>query len=95
METPISDEAISTFDAFTAQVRSRLDRGRQDYGDSSFDRPLGDVLRELSEEALDIAGWGFIVWARIERLKRTLDRIETLSTVRDTASELGVGEANL
>ena len=77
--TPLSDEAISFFPDFVRAVHNRLDRGRQDYGDSSFTRPLPEVLDELAQEALDIAGWGFVAWTRIRKLADTLTRLESAS----------------
>ncbi len=67
--SPLSDEALDTqFPDFIRQVRGRLDQGRREYGDSSLQRSPADLLGELAEECLDIAGWGFILWARIERI---------------------------
>ena len=50
----------------------RLEQGAIEYGDKSFHRDPGDLLRELEEEALDFAGWGFILWYRLQRLKKDL-----------------------
>jgi hypothetical protein len=72
MDTPLSDEAIRSFDVFTSAVAGRLDRGRRDYGDSSFTRPAVEILDELSQELLDLAGWSFILWSRLQRLERSL-----------------------
>lgn len=66
-ETPMSDEAIRSFPLFTDAVSKRLDRGRRDYGDSSFTKPMEAVLDELAAECLDLAGWGFILWTRIQK----------------------------
>lgn len=93
METPLSDAAISSFPEFAAAVRSRLDRGRKDYGDVSFTRPIPELLEELAQECLDIAGWGFVLWTRAQRLLNALEL--AVPTVRDTAGELGEREANL
>ena len=65
--TPLSDDAIRSFPLFTDAVAKRLDRGRKDYGDSSFTKPMEAVLDELAAECLDLAGWGFILWTRIQK----------------------------
>lgn len=43
---------------FIARVRARLAKGRVEYNDSALTRPLLELLREMREEAEDIAGWG-------------------------------------
>ena len=58
-----------SFDDFVARVRARLELGRVAYGDRSFDRPEDELLGELQQEALDLAGWGWVLWTRIERLR--------------------------
>lgn len=55
--------------AFERALQDKLDRGYREYGDGSFDRPPGELLDELAAEALDLAGWGFVLWARIERMR--------------------------
>jgi hypothetical protein len=40
------------------QVEERLEVGQGLYGDSWADRPLSELLAEISEEALDIGAWG-------------------------------------
>lgn len=91
METPKSDAAIRAYPEFAAAVAARLDRGRTQYGDTSFIRPLPEILEELSQELLDQAGWAFVGWQRIRNLISVLESIEreNLPTVRDTAIELG------
>jgi hypothetical protein len=42
------------------QVIDRLNRGAIEYGNRSFERPLGELLDELSEEAADVGGWAAI-----------------------------------
>lgn len=45
-------------------ILARLKAGRDEYGDASFDMPTAEILREITEEAADLAGWGFILWAK-------------------------------
>lgn len=56
-------------DAFFAAVRKRLEHGDRAYGDASFLLSRGQLLNELADEALDLAGWGFVLWERIRRLE--------------------------
>ena len=55
--------------AFAVQMLRRLETGEREYGDESFTRPQSEIVEELAQEALDLAGWAFILWTRIERMK--------------------------
>jgi hypothetical protein len=54
---------------FERRMKARLDAGHHEYGDRSFAQPTTTLARELEEEALDIVGWGFILWVRIRQLE--------------------------
>ena len=69
IETPLSDVAIETqFPRFVESLRARLEVGRQEYGDRSLMRAPEELLGELAEEAMDLAGWGFMLWTRIQNV---------------------------
>jgi hypothetical protein len=51
-------DPLAAFDAFTSAVRHRLEAGSETYGDSSFSRDPAELVGELQQEALDLAGWG-------------------------------------
>ncbi len=53
---------------FEEALREKLQRGFEEYGDESFERPPGELLGELAEEALDLAGWGMMLWVRCRAL---------------------------
>lgn len=53
---------------FASCVARRLDAGRREYGDRSFSRDPRELVAELQDEALDLAGWGFILWCRLQRM---------------------------
>ena len=73
-DTPLSDAALREFPRFVAAVAERLEAGRRTYGDESHTRPLPELLGELRQEALDLAGWGFLVWQRVSALERLVRR---------------------
>jgi hypothetical protein len=54
--------------AFMEEVRLRMEKGRQAYGDRSFLRPPAELAREVEEELLDVAGWAFVLWTRVRNL---------------------------
>ena len=61
-------DPLGGWPTFAEAVRKRLEQGRATYHDESFDREPADLLQELAQEALDLAGWGFVLWARVQRL---------------------------
>jgi hypothetical protein len=75
--TPASDAAIRDgWPQFAANVRSRLEVGARAYGDASFELPAGRLAVEIEQELLDVMGWGFILWSRIQALKGKLVALE-------------------
>ena len=42
---------------------ARLEKGAQEYGDESFYKPSGELVREIEEELLDVANWSSILAA--------------------------------
>lgn len=79
----MSGDPLDHWPAFVAEVRQRLDAGRETYGDRSFDAHPAALLREVEAEALDLAGWGFVAWLRVRRLRAAIE-----------AAEAGAGEAS-
>lgn len=72
METPKSDAAMQRFPIFAEAIYARLDGGRRNYGDSSFEQPPARLAEEIRQELLDVAGWAFIMWERINELEQRL-----------------------
>lgn len=58
--------------AFAHQVAARLAQGRVTYGDRSFEADPAHLLDELQQETLDLAGWGFVLWSRLEAMRTAL-----------------------
>ncbi|MEI9940362.1 MAG: hypothetical protein WDO69_24360 [Pseudomonadota bacterium] len=65
-------DPLDAFEGFVREVRKRLDAGRAAYGDKSFARPPAELVAELQQEALDLAGWGFVLWCRLEAMRAAL-----------------------
>jgi hypothetical protein len=70
---PPALDPLAAFDDFSASVRRRLETGREAYGDRSFSADPDELLRELQQEALDLAGWGFVLFRRIEAMRAALE----------------------
>jgi hypothetical protein len=64
------------YPAFLAVVESRLDAGALEYGDRSLSAHPATLLRELAEEAADMACWGYLLHRRCQRLLVALERSE-------------------
>jgi hypothetical protein len=72
---------------FAVAVSERLERYGREHGDTFDERPVVDLLAEIGEEALDLAGWSLLARtvlgthavppASRERLDATLDAIAT------------------
>jgi len=67
---------LSAQERFFIRLKTRLDAGAREYGDRSFDRPCRDIIDEMQQEAEDIAGWGYILWSRLDALRARSDRAE-------------------
>jgi glutamate/tyrosine decarboxylase-like PLP-dependent enzyme len=60
------------FKKFVKLLDMKMTRGFYSYGDKSFSRDPKELLEEIQAETLDIAGWGMVLWQRIEDLKKKL-----------------------
>lgn len=77
MEHPVSDEKIAIdFPDYMRELAGRLRSGAETYGDGSFSRTGPELCGELSQELLDICGWGFVLWCRIQELEKKLRATE-------------------
>jgi hypothetical protein len=63
------EKIAKKFDAFVEDVRRKLYRGAEEYGDASFEMTPIKVVGELKAESHDLAGWGWI-------LDETLDSLD-------------------
>ena len=62
---------------YQRRIRLRIKQGAQEYGDTSFlSSPLA-LIEEIQQEIEDIAGWGYIMWVRLERMKRLASKLDT------------------
>ncbi len=72
---PNDGDPLNDFPAFADQCLRRLRAGRQEYGDMSFDQHPVDLIAEIQEELQDTANWSFILWRKLERIRRALDDV--------------------
>ena len=62
-------------DRFVARLRARLAAGTATYGDRSFTRPAAELVDEIQQELEAVAGWGLILWIRLERLRAAIEAL--------------------
>ena len=58
---------------FITHLRKRLNEGDIQHGNANFALPLEDIIVEIQEELADVAGWAFIGWTKLERLREKID----------------------
>lgn len=71
------NDDLTPFSRFTRDLYSRLKKGQEEYGDESYGKHPLDLIREIKEEALDIAGWGYLLYQRLERLEHKVSAVHT------------------
>jgi len=61
---------------YLGKIKSRVEDGAIEYGKESEEdidgQSFGEMMHEIEQEVLDIAGWGFLVWRKFNRLQRKL-----------------------
>ena len=57
---------------YLRNLRSRLEAGATTYGDTSFERPIPQLIQEIQEELADVSGWALVMWGRLEEMKKAL-----------------------
>lgn len=71
--------------AFFDRLHVKLEQGAREHGDKSFDLMSARLVEELQAEALDLAGWGWILWDRLERLREACEVAESRTAVTTPA----------
>lgn len=62
------------FKQFVKDLDKKMLKGFKEYGDGSFSRDPRELMGELQQEAIDLAGWGMILWVRLNELKKEYER---------------------
>ena len=73
IENSVSQKQIRDhYTQFILDIKARLDKGAREYGDVSFSKDPATLLDEIQAEILDISGWSFVLYRRIEAMKEAL-----------------------
>lgn len=61
---------------FADEMKTRLIEGHEEYGDKSFDLSPWELIENIKQETMDIVGWGFILWTRLQKLEEKVGKIK-------------------
>jgi len=56
------------FQKFLGELEPKMLAGIKEHGESKHE--IGELVGELKDEALDIVGWGFLLWRKIDNLEK-------------------------
>lgn len=73
---------------FWRQLWDKLERGAAEYGDASYQRSREELLGEIQEECIDIAGWAYVLWLKVEALKRAEEKSQEQRQADQQAPEV-------
>ena len=61
---------------FLQEVDTKLEIGAKRYPDHlkppPDGKPILEIIKEWKEETVDIAGWGYVFWKRLDNLEREI-----------------------
>jgi hypothetical protein len=63
--TDPSPRFLQVYPDFEARLRDKLQKGYEEHTDASFARMPEELVEELREECIDIAGWAMVLDTRI------------------------------
>lgn len=64
---------MSDINRFIERLDSRMKKGADEYQNKSFSKDISWLLVEVEEELLDICGWGYIAWLRLQKMQGALN----------------------
>ena len=68
--------SMDQFERFQQQVRERMEMGRKESGDRSFDAQGLALVEEVRQELLDVCGWSYILWHKLGRVAGAIKTLE-------------------
>ena len=66
---------------FMDLLSKKLASGSVELGDKSFFRPIPELVGEMEEELVDIAGWTFVAWVRLKLRLKNAEQIEAIESM--------------
>lgn len=68
-------DPLACYQDFTAAVGGRLEARAEAYAVRSFSLAPAALVAELEQEALDLSGWGYVLWHRLRTLREAAERL--------------------
>lgn len=65
-------ELPKDFHEYVVRCRERLIDGAEEYGQVSFNKDPVTLVREISEELMDVTNWAFILWTRLQVIEEAI-----------------------
>lgn len=66
MEGDLNKQERSLRLEFLESLSCRLEAGAAQYGNKSFAKNTAQLRNEMEQELLDIAGWAYVMWAKLK-----------------------------
>ena len=74
---------------FVAAIEARLELGAREYQDRpAASRPPLELLDEIGQELIDVAGWSFLLWRRVEGLRERLGAVQNGWSTESRAADV-------
>ncbi len=64
------------WERFAAKVHARLVEGERVFDNKGLDKSNLTLIDEIQQELEDIAGWGVLLWIRLERIKALAKQVD-------------------
>ena len=78
---------LATFHTYTTRTLRRLREGQDLYKDRAFSADPISLLNEIQEEILDICGWGYVLYKRLDKVQRMLEADWLRKALEDEGAE--------
>lgn len=82
----MAEDELTQLSRFQRDVATRMRKGQEEYGDRSFRSSPLALIEELKEEVLDIAGWGYVLWKRLDDFERRCAELDWEAYVSEKTS---------
>lgn len=70
---------LRDFPVFAEEVRAKLVRGQTLFEDRNFSKTPVELLDEVQAELVDVMGWSYLLWSRLNAARHALERVEVAS----------------
>lgn len=68
-------DKIDKLPAFMDRVHRKMIRGQAEFEDRSFSYDPIRLLNEIQDELVDVCGWSYTLWRRLEDMKDEIGRV--------------------